>query len=298
MRNPLRSSTILANLLLMVCSNAATGIRVNANVRPVSQAGSSLGTGGMSTKIVAARLATSAGVTTVITRSSNPGNIIKIVKHIQASRSPASLATQANAAENHPDEQLNAATPPVTNLSTKIPLHTRFLPSPHPVRDRYFWILHGLRPHGTLYIDAGAHKALVGKAGLLPVGVVDVEGTFAQHEAVRLCVVERKATPGEGGKIWEGPAEEVGRALVNYASFEIARIMGHQSTEIKKLIGYADSEYIAQRESISFFRRESRPVTPSREAMLDPGEAGADDVDGQGSGLGVDEGEGQGGAAL
>jgi glutamate 5-kinase len=41
----------------------------------VNSAGSSLGTGGMSTKIVAARLATSAGVTTIITRSSKPGNI-------------------------------------------------------------------------------------------------------------------------------------------------------------------------------------------------------------------------------
>ena len=47
----------------------------------VSSAGSSLGTGGMSTKIVAARLATSAGVTTVITRSSSPGNIINIVNY-------------------------------------------------------------------------------------------------------------------------------------------------------------------------------------------------------------------------
>ena len=41
----------------------------------VSSAGSSLGTGGMSTKIVAAKLGTSAGVTTVITKSSKPGNV-------------------------------------------------------------------------------------------------------------------------------------------------------------------------------------------------------------------------------
>jgi glutamate 5-kinase len=241
-------------------------------VADVSQAGSSLGTGGMSTKIVAARLATSAGVTTVITRSSNPGNIVKIVKHIQASRSPASLATQANAEDqggaSTTEDPMSASAASLADLTVSIPLHTRFLPSPHPVRDRYFWILHGLRPHGTIYIDAGAHKALTGRAGLLPVGVVDVEGTFAQQEAVRICVVEKKrSTPGEDGKMWEGAATEVGRALVNYASFEIKQIKGHQSTVIKSLIGYADSEYIAQRESISLFSRESRPATPSREAM-------------------------------
>ncbi|KAK0645869.1 Aspartate/glutamate/uridylate kinase [Cercophora newfieldiana] len=256
-------------------------------VADVSQAGSSLGTGGMSTKIVAARLATSAGVTTVITRSSIPGNIVKIVKHIQASRSPASLATQSNAEDQggaSTEDPLSASTASLTDLTVTIPLHTRFLPSPHPVRDRYFWILHGLRPHGTLYIDAGAHKALTGRAGLLPVGVVDVEGTFAQQEAVRICVVERKrSAPGEDGKLWEGDAVEVGRALVNFASSEIKQIKGHQSTEIKSLIGYADSEYIAQRESISLFSRESRPATPSREAMPDA------PAEGEGS---ADEGEG------
>jgi glutamate 5-kinase len=260
-------------------------------VADVSQAGSSLGTGGMSTKIVAARLATSAGVTTVITRSSNPGNIVKIVKHIQASRSPASLATQANAEDqggaSTTEDPMSASTASLADLTVSIPLHTRFLPSPHPVRDRYFWILHGLRPHGTIYIDAGAHKALTGRAGLLPVGVVDVEGTFAQQEAVRICVVEKKrSTPGEDGKMWEGAATEVGRALVNYASFEIKQIKGHQSTEIKSLIGYADSEYIAQRESISLFSRESRPATPSREAMPEVAEV-ADAAEGS-----VDEGEG------
>lgn len=279
----------------------------------------------MSTKIVAARLATSAGVTTVITRSSNPGNILKIVQHVQASRSPASLVTQKNSDDddhsNNNNHRHTGDEPPSLSASTTslrlldlesrgggggpAPLHTRFLPSPHPIRDRSFWILHGLKPHGTVYIDGGAHKALVGKAGLLPVGVVDVEGSFAQQEAVRICVVSRRGrrrrrrrgtgpttttTTGEvvaveaagggedddnndgssssnSGRLWDGPAVEVGRALVNYSSNEIARIKGHQSTEIGALLGYADSEYVAQREHVCFFRLESRPATPVREVM-------------------------------
>ncbi|KAK3905102.1 Aspartate/glutamate/uridylate kinase [Staphylotrichum tortipilum] len=288
---------------------------IGSLVADVSSAGSSLGTGGMSTKIVAARLATSAGVTTVITRSSIPGNIVKIVKHIQASRSPPSLATKANqqsssstpgSPDYHPHnhhghhQTIESALSPTSSRAPtpfqeptpKIPLHTRFLPSPHPVRDRYFWILHGLRPHGTLYIDQGAYKALVGKAGLLPVGVVAVEGSFAQQEAVRLCVVDRRrfhpSSPAggdeegeEGGRLWEGEAQEVGRALTNYSSAEIARIKGRQSAEVEGILGYADSEYVAQRESISFFAgvRESRPVTPAREAV-------------EGRGIGGYEGEG------
>jgi glutamate 5-kinase len=98
------------------------------------------------------------------------------------------------------------------------------------------------------------------------VGVLDVEGTFAQQEAVRLVAVERLAKPSPGSaKLWEGPGIEVGRALVNYSAGEIARIKGVRSNEIQGLLGYADSEYVALRENISFFRKETRPVTPSLE---------------------------------
>ncbi|TVY81562.1 Glutamate 5-kinase [Lachnellula suecica] len=245
----------------------------------VSSAGSALGTGGMSTKIVAARLATSAGVTTVITRSSNPGNIANIVSYIQFTKThslssgtstpsertitPAQSTTPITSPKRALDEQLANSTAFLGIGEGKAPLHTRFIPSPHPIRDRYFWLLHGLAPHGTVFIDAGARRALSNKAGLLPVGVVDVEGTFAQQEAVRLVVVERIKISVEGGKLWEGPAVEVGRALVNYSAIEIARIKGVRSSEIEGCLGYADSEYVALRENISFFERESRPATPS-----------------------------------
>ncbi|KAH9219883.1 Aspartate/glutamate/uridylate kinase [Leptodontidium sp. 2 PMI_412] len=249
---------------------------ISALQADVSSAGSALGTGGMSTKIVAARLATSAGVTTVITRSSNPGNIVNIVRYVQnlkaatgslPSTPPSGKIVQP--ASGSLDEPLARSTAEL-DLAVAAPLHTRFIPSSQPIRDRYFWLLHGLAPHGTVYIDTGAHRALSNKAGLLPVGVVDVEGTFAQQEAVRLVVVDRvpKATPQAGGlapKLWEGPGMEVGRALVNYSAAEIMRIKGVRSSEIQGLLGYAESEYVALRENISFFVRESRPVTPSLE---------------------------------
>ena len=263
----------------------------------------------MSTKIVAARLATSAGVTTVITRASSPGNIARIFDYVQGLRSPASgvavglaAATASNAARSQsstavgtPQHELSgaAADSLASSVSTLaistgagpdpssrtaqqqgrvVPLHTRFVASRQPIRDRHFWLLHGLAPRGTLYIDQGAYRALVGKAGLLPVGVVHVEGEFAANEAVRLVVVDkqRAATPGGGGSGTTTEAlvvgtggSEVGRALVNYSAGEIARIKGRRSTDITELLGYADSEYVAQREYISFFHRDSRPATPT-----------------------------------
>lgn len=221
----------------------------------------------MGTKIIAARLGTSAGVTTVITRSSNPGNVLNIVRYLQAQR----CSTPPSADEAAGDAALSRSTSslklpdPSSSDDLGVPLHTRFLPSNDPIRDRHFWLLHTPNPHGTLYIDSGAYKALMGKAGLLPVGVVDVEGNFAQQEVVRLVAVQRRSTPGPDGKLWDGKPEEVGRALVNYAAAEIARIMGHQSVDIQEILGYADSEYVAHRQHVGFFRRESRPVTPTRE---------------------------------
>src|SRR5271170_437222 len=112
----------------------------------VSSAGSNLGTGGMATKIVAARLATSAGTTTIITKSSKPGNIPDIIRY---------LHPPVESPGNMTDGGLAPAALPI-----RVPLHTRFIPSSSPIRNRAFWILHGLAPHGTIFIDRGAVTAL------------------------------------------------------------------------------------------------------------------------------------------
>ncbi|PHH61835.1 hypothetical protein CDD81_7938 [Ophiocordyceps australis] len=253
--------------------------RIHADARPieivkdisaleadVSSAGSALGTGGMSTKIIAARLATLAGVTTVITRSSNPGNILSIVSYLASFKGSPSTDSDQQPAEALIQKTMSLN---LTNASTSVqdikspPLHTRFLPSSDPIQDRYFWLLHTPNPHGTIYIDAGCHRALLNKAGLLPVGIVDVHGHFAQHEVVRLVVVERRPSVGSDGKRWQGEAREVGRALINYAAAEISRIMGRQSFEIEGILGYADSEYVADRSHIAFFRKDSPPESPT-----------------------------------
>ncbi len=195
-------------------------------------------------------------------------------------KSPASLA-QPNQGGDHCDDPLSKSTGSlrITAEEGHVPLHTRFLPSDHPIRDRSFWILHGLKPHGTLYIDSGAHKALVGKAGLLPVGVVDLDGSFAQQEAVRICVVKRRSSIGA-----EASFGTVQRSKLDGHSRTTRqpRLPGSRGTRAQRsrhLLGYADSEYVAQREHISFFRKESRPVTPVRE-MIDGQGIGGYEVSG------------------
>jgi glutamate 5-kinase len=257
----------------------------------VSSAGSNLGTGGMATKIVAARLATSAGTTTIITRSSKPNNVSEIISYLHPHSESLPLspvkAMGFNGTSTARISSSRSMTPP--------PSHTRFLPSLTPIRNRAFWILHGLAPHGTIYIDRGATTALINKAGLLPVGVVGVEGQFAQQEAVRLVAVDRSALPvmgslspaegladteslgarNGGGRplslsasalsMLVAKGEEVGRAVVNYSSAEVARIKGLRSGEIMDVLGYADSEYVAFRENVSLFGADkSRPETPTR----------------------------------
>jgi glutamate 5-kinase len=211
----------------------------------VSSKGSSLGTGGMYTKIVAARRATSAGVTTIISRSSRPGNIKDIIDGL------------AN---------MNGVSKP------DIPIHTRFLPAEVPIGDRSFWLLNVFTPRGSIYINEKAYMEIIGRANLSPQRVLEVEGNFALQEAVRIFVV-KSVSEGPHHKISPPGtprhetahlgAEEVGRAVVNYSSADIKRIMGRKPAEIQNLLGFADSDYVAHRENIELFRTErSRPSTP------------------------------------
>ncbi|KAI0997935.1 putative glutamate 5-kinase [Podosphaera aphanis] len=240
----------------------------------VSSAGSSLGTGGMATKIVAARLATSAGIATIITRSSNPSNITKIVECIESVKSPPASPTQLDTVSSRfssscLNERVEKCSPLVDVHSGEAPpLHTHFIPSGRPMKDRQFWLLHGLAPHGTIFIDTGAHRAIKEKAGLLPVGVVDVEGNFGQLEAVRIVVVERISdddTQATNTKPWIGPGIEIGRALVNYSATEVGRIKGARSNQIHGLLGYADSEYVVQRENVILFEGKSSQINEKKE---------------------------------
>jgi glutamate 5-kinase len=61
-----------------------------------------------------------------------------------------------------------------------------FLPAANPLTARKRWIAGSLKPVGALTVDAGALKALMSGRSLLPAGVTSVEGEFERGDAVRV----------------------------------------------------------------------------------------------------------------
>ncbi|KAK9728982.1 Glutamate 5-kinase [Basidiobolus ranarum] len=181
----------------------------------VTDPGSALGTGGMVTKLVAAELATAAGVTTIITRGSQPERVFEIIDCLQ-------------------NESIK---PP--------PLHTRFVAKHNPMLDRKWWILHGLYNAGSVVVDLGAKAALTQhKSSLFAAGIVRVDGHFNANQAIRIIYEQIKP---------DGTKESVilAKGLVNYSSVEINIIKGCKSSQFSDLLGYVDSPCIVDRENLA-----------------------------------------------
>jgi glutamate 5-kinase len=148
----------------------------------------------METKLIAAEIATAAGVTTVITSSKNPEDIVRIIEYHSAHTPSGDTSSPPPA-----PPQDSTPSPPVSPPSLPRPRHTVFTPSPIPLRDLKAWTSHTLYPAGSIVIDTGAHHVLSRRESggrLLPVGVLGVQGAFASGQAVRIVVL-RKGT-GEG----------------------------------------------------------------------------------------------------
>lgn len=162
--------------------------------------GSSLGTGGMETKLIAAEIATAAGVTTVITSSKDPKNIFKIIEYNNALKSGTSTPAEPYSGRSSPSSS-HVAINQVPEVSAKPPPndvprppHTLFKPSPMPLRDLKSWTSHTLHPSGSVIIDSGAHRVLARRESggrLLPAGVLGIRGAFASGQAVRILVRRR-----------------------------------------------------------------------------------------------------------
>jgi len=108
-------------------------------------ANTAYGSGGMQTKIMAARIAVAAGCATLI----------------------------ANGRRLRPIQAVEEGGPA-----------TWFIPRKSPLAARKQWIGGSLKSRGRLVIDNGAGKALAKGSSLLPVGVVAVEGDFERGDAI------------------------------------------------------------------------------------------------------------------
>lgn len=112
--------------------------------------GSSVGTGGMATKIAAAKKAGKNGVATIVLCGKREGGILAAFR----------------------GEDVG----------------TFFHPAAEGLNRRKHWIAYTLKPSGRVLVDEGARKVLINKGkSLLPSGVVKVEGRFERGACVRIC---------------------------------------------------------------------------------------------------------------
>jgi glutamate 5-kinase len=157
---------------------------------------SAVGSGGMQTKIAAAKIAVGAGCHLCI----------------------------AKGAFQHPLKRIEDGA-----------RCTWFVPSSTPVAMRKQWIAGTLRPAGAITVDEGAVRALLGGKSLLPAGVIRAVGRFERGDTVSII----------------GPdGIEVARGICAYSDGDAARIIGRQSADIEKVLGFRGRDEIVHRDDM------------------------------------------------
>lgn len=173
----------------------------NIDISVMEMAGdsrSALGTGGMRSKLRAARQATAAGESVIMANGATPGALDTIF-----------------AAE---------------------PVGTLFLPHGTALPAWKRWVGFTARPKGMILVNEGAKTALrdQGKS-LLPVGMVEVQGTFNKGDVISLC---------------DTAGTEFARGLTNYSSEDACQIVGLRTEKISEVLGSFPYEEVVHRDNL------------------------------------------------
>ena len=154
---------------------------------------SQFGRGGMGRKIASARIASESGVPVVICNGLETGSL------------------QSAVAGNE--------------IGTRVAAQREQALSPYKL-----WLKYAKQPTGTLYVDRGAASVLRDRgSSLLPVGIVDIAGTFKPGDAVAVLDDEKTI---------------VGKGITEFGSFEVSRIMGRKSDYLQEHFPDAPAEVI------------------------------------------------------
>jgi glutamate 5-kinase len=152
---------------------------------------SPLGSGGMSSKVVAAEMATAAGIATAICNGLDAAAL---------------TATLDGAAAG-----------------------TRFPARAQGYSSFKLWLKYAKPTHGTIVVDEGAVRALrEGGRSLLPVGIVEVRGSFDAGDAVEVV-------GGDG---------YVGKGICNYTADDLRLVAGQQSARVREMLPHASEEAV------------------------------------------------------
>ncbi len=158
-----------------------------------------LGSGGMATKVEAARVLMKAGIPLIVCDGRRPG----VVGDAVAGR----------------------------------PCGTYFSPKGGTLGARKLWIALGRKPSGEIVIDDGAKRAVLEReASLLPAGVVRVEGSFGEGDAVVL--------KGLSGEV-------VARGLTAFSAADLDRIKGMKTSRIAEEHPHLAGREVVHRDSLA-----------------------------------------------
>jgi glutamate 5-kinase len=152
---------------------------------------SPLGSGGMRSKVLAAEMAIAAGIPATIASGLEPAMILR--------------AAAGDA------------------------VGTRFAAQEGRYSSFKLWLKYAKPARGRVIVDAGAARALRdGGTSLLPVGIIDVCGTFEAGDAVEVA----------------DDSKPIGKGICNYASVELRRVQGLKSAAVRELMPRASEEAV------------------------------------------------------
>ena len=134
--------------------------RITQHIYDISGgAGSSLGTGGMYTKIQAAHIATNSGIHMLIASGEEDHVISRIMDG-------ESLGTHFWPVDDHPNQKKH-------------------------------WMAFGKRLQGSIYVDDGCAEAILRQgSSILPIGILSVEGDFSEGETVQIMQGDQEIARG------------------------------------------------------------------------------------------------------
>jgi glutamate 5-kinase len=159
---------------------------------------SPLGSGGMRSKVVAADMTTAAGIRAVICNGVREDALRAVL-------------------DGHREG---------TNFPPRAARHSSFK----------LWLRYAKPSHGTLIVDAGAARALREEGtSLLPVGIVDVLGSFDAGDAVDIA---------ERGTTEQRSSQVLAKGVCNYSAEELRRVMGLKSKAVQEVLPRATEEAV------------------------------------------------------
>eukprot|EP00405_Crypthecodinium_cohnii_P049893 CAMPEP_0206595146 /NCGR_PEP_ID=MMETSP0325_2-20121206/42834_1 /ASSEMBLY_ACC=CAM_ASM_000347 /TAXON_ID=2866 /ORGANISM="Crypthecodinium cohnii, Strain Seligo" /LENGTH=440 /DNA_ID=CAMNT_0054105819 /DNA_START=50 /DNA_END=1372 /DNA_ORIENTATION=+ len=171
--------------------------------------GSGMGTGGMATKILAARTASTAGIPCGLINGQHTDRVFSFLKSGMTSsqQEAASVASDRSPASVGADEE---------------PHGTLFMPMSQDgsICHTRRWIL-SLPASAQVSVNDACARQLAGRGSLLPKGISKVHGKFEKNDCVKLM----------------HNGTEIGRGLVNFDSDDLQKIQGKSSNSLKKVLG-------------------------------------------------------------